>query len=36
MTGFASCVPDAKTIWLVREYLTQAGAVENLLPGSTS
>lgn len=28
--GLGDRVPDAKTIWLFREYLTQAGAVENL------
>lgn len=28
--GFADRVPDAKTIWLLREHLTQAGAVDNL------
>ena len=28
--GFGDRVPDAKTIWLFREHLTQAGAVENL------
>ncbi|MCC5982484.1 MAG: transposase, partial [Oceanicaulis sp.] len=28
--GLGDRVPDAKTIWLFREHLTQAGAVENL------
>jgi transposase len=28
--GLGDAVPDAKTIWLFREHLTQAGAVENL------
>ena len=28
--GLGDKVPDAKTIWLFREHLTQAGAVENL------
>ena len=28
--GLSDGVPDAKTIWLFREHLTQAGAVENL------
>jgi IS5 family transposase len=28
--GLGDHVPDAKTIWLFREHLTQAGAVENL------
>jgi len=28
--GLSDRVPDAKTIWLFREHLTQAGAVENL------
>ncbi|EHH13639.1 transposase IS4 family protein [Mesorhizobium amorphae CCNWGS0123] len=28
--GLADRVPDAKTIWLLREHLTQAGAVDNL------
>jgi IS5 family transposase len=29
--GLGDRVPDAKTIWLFREHLTQAGAVEKLL-----
>jgi len=28
--GLSDTVPDAKTIWLFREHLAQAGAVENL------
>jgi len=28
--GLSETVPDAKTIWLFREHLAQAGAVENL------
>lgn len=28
--GLGDRVPDAKTIWLLREHLTQARAVENL------
>ncbi|GLR45675.1 hypothetical protein GCM10007880_61930 [Mesorhizobium amorphae] len=28
--GLGDRVPDAKTIWLFREHLTQAGAVDNL------
>ena len=28
--GLGDKVPDAKTIWLFREHLTQAGAIENL------
>ena len=28
--GLGDKVPDSKTIWLFREHLTQAGAVENL------
>ena len=28
--GLSNRVPDAKTIWLFRERLTQAGAIERL------
>ena len=28
--GLSDCVPDAKTVWLFRERLTQAGAVDSL------
>ena len=28
--GLGDRVPDAKTIWLFREHLTQAGAIETL------
>ncbi len=31
--GLGDRVPDAKTIWLFREHLTQAPAVENLFDG---
>lgn len=33
--GGGDRVPDDKTIWLFREHLTQAGAVENLFAAST-
>ncbi len=29
--GLEGAVPDAKTIWLFRERLTRAGAIEALL-----
>lgn len=28
--GLSDCVPDAKTLWLFRERLTQAGVIERL------
>jgi hypothetical protein len=31
--GLSDCVPDAKTIWLFRERLTQTGAIDGLFNG---
>ena len=28
--GFEDAVPDAKTVWLFREQLTRAGAIDEL------